>query len=87
MVKNMTEREILLKKLATYSFASIDLHLYLDTHPNDTATAKKLQEYRTLTDELRNEFEERFGPLTISEENGNRWAWIQGPWPWDVKED
>ena len=83
----MTEREILLKKLATYSFAATDLHLYLDTHPNDAATAKKLQEYRMLADEIRNQFEEHFGPLTVSEENGNRWAWIQGPWPWDVKED
>ena len=52
----MTEREICLKKLATYEFALIDLHLYLDTHPNDAATAKKLQEYRAKADEIRNEF-------------------------------
>lgn len=86
-MKIMTEREIWLKKLATYGFAMTDLHLFLDTHPNDAATAKKLQEYRAEAEKIRKEYEERFGPLTTSDENGNRWAWIQGPWPWEVKED
>lgn len=87
MVKAMTEREMLLKKLAAYSFASYDLHLFLDTHPNDSLNAKKLQEYRDKALELRKEYEENFGALLISQESGNRWAWIQSPWPWEVKEE
>lgn len=83
----MTEREICLKKLATYSFAAFDLHLYLDTHPNDEKTAKKLREYLDKADEVRKEFEAKFGPLQTSQEDANRWAWIAGPWPWEAKEE
>ncbi len=80
----MSEREILLKKLSTYSFATFDLHLYLDTHPNDKEIAQKLEDYRVKAIELRNEFESKYGPLTISQDNANRWAWIQNPWPWEA---
>ena len=31
-------------------------------------------------------FEEKYGPLSPSDENGNRWAWISDPWPWDNQE-
>ena len=36
-VRDLTEREILLKKISTYEFAALDLQIYLDTHPHDTA--------------------------------------------------
>ena len=32
MVRDLTEREILLKKISTYEFAALDLQIYLDTH-------------------------------------------------------
>ena len=31
----MTEREILIRKLATAEFAATDLELFLNTHPNN----------------------------------------------------
>lgn len=80
----MTEREIMLRKIAANDFAMTDLHLYLDTHPNSTAISRKLDEYRIKNDVLKKEFEERFGPLMQSNENGNRWAWIANPWPWET---
>ena len=42
----MTEREILMKKLASYQFMVDDLQLYLDTHPRDKATIDKMRRYR-----------------------------------------
>lgn len=81
----MSERDILLKKLSTYCFATFDLHLYLDTHPNDKEIAQKLEDYRVKALDLRNEFESKYGPLTISQDNANRWAWIQNPWPWEAE--
>ena len=41
MVRDLTEREILLKKISTYEFAALDLQIYLDTHPHDTAMIQK----------------------------------------------
>lgn len=79
----MTEREILIKKISTYSFAAYDLHLYLNTHPNDPTIERKRAEYLDKARGLIKEYEERFGPLTPAETDSDSWAWIQGPWPWE----
>lgn len=85
----MNEREILMRKIATNDFALVDLHLFLDTHPNNLNIARKIEEYQMKSRELRKEYEERFGPLSPSGNEGNRWAWISNPWPWDssIKEE
>ena len=82
----MSERERLLKRLSSYDFAAAELHIYLDTHPDDIAAADALSSYESKGELLRREYEEKFGPLTGMNENGNRWAWISDPWPWDNME-
>ncbi len=82
----MTERERLLKRLASFDFAAAELHIYLDTHPDDTSAAKALERYEAAGSRLRSEYEEKFGPLSSMNETGNRWAWISDPWPWDTQE-
>lgn len=83
----MTQREILLKKIGTYKFALKDLQLYLDTHPYDEVALKKYEEYEAVVKPLVKDFEKRFGPLTVSADNMNRFLWINNPWPWDTEED
>lgn len=83
----MNERERLLRKIAEYDFAIVDLHLFMDSHPNDTAAAAKLDEYKMKSKALRSEFEEKFGPLMSNQMDANRWAWISNPWPWDGIEE
>ena len=29
------------------------------------------------------EFEEKFGPMGETSRDTSRWAWINGPWPWE----
>ncbi len=82
----MSERERLMKRLSSYDFAVIELHIYLDTHPFDTAASAKLAEYETKAAELRQEYEKRFGPITATDITANRWAWISDPWPWNISE-
>lgn len=79
----MTERERLLRRLAAYDFAIVEYNLYLDTHPNDTAVKHKFQESIEKSDALRQDFEQKYGPLTITEDSQNRIDWIKSPWPWD----
>ncbi len=81
----MTEREKLLRKLSAVEFAAHELHVYLDTHPDDKAAGKAFKKYEEQSNDLRKEFESRFGPLRVSEE-GSRWAWIADPWPWNNEE-
>ena len=82
----MNERERLLRRLSSYDFAVHELHIYLDTHPADSAAANALAYYEARAEKARTEFEEKFGPLSSMNETGNRWAWIADPWPWDNQE-
>ncbi len=82
----MTEREILTKKLSSYQFAIADMKLYLDTHPNDSETIKKIKEYSEKLKTMRKTYEEKYGPLTMNDISGNRWKWIKSPWPWETEE-
>lgn len=79
----MNERERLLKRIAAVDFAIIELHLYMDSHPNDRDAAAKTDEYAVKSKALRKEFEDKYGPLTSLQMDSNRWAWISDPWPWD----
>lgn len=81
----MSERNKMLRRLSSVQFAVHELHVYLDTHPNDRSAAAALKKYEKQSAELRKEYEEMFGPLTVSYE-GSRWAWIADPWPWNNEE-
>lgn len=83
----MTQREIMLKKIGTYKFALKDLQLYLDTHPFDEMALKKYSEYEAVLKPLVKDFEKRFGPLSVSADDDNKFLWINNPWPWDTEED
>ena len=83
----MSERERLMRRIAAIDFAIVEMHLFLDSHPNNEEIANKLEEYRAKSDELRMKYEEQFGPLSPAANNGNRWAWISNPWPWDRTEE
>ena len=48
----MNEQERLLRKIRSHQFAMWELHIFLDTHPNDCKAAQKLEGYRKLTAEL-----------------------------------
>ena len=80
----MNNREELLNQIASFDFAIVELHLFLDTHPNNSSAAAKLDEYIAKSNKLRKEFEVKYGPLNTMNENADRWAWIANPWPWDI---
>ncbi len=79
----MSEQEALRRRIYAVEFASWELHLFLDSHPNNCEAAKKLEEYRARGQRLRKEFEEKYGPIGETPQNTSRWAWISDPWPWE----
>lgn len=83
----MNNQERLLRRIRAMQFAQWELHIFLDTHPNDCEAAKKLEEYRTKTAALVKEYETAYGPMNETSENTSRWAWITGPWPWETGEE
>ena len=39
---------------------------------------------RDESDRLTAEYEKRYGPVTPMANEGERWKWIDGPWPWEA---
>ncbi len=79
----MTDRNMLLRRIAALDFAVVELNLYMDTHPLDSEINDKLNEYKQKSEVLREEFEKKFGPLTSTDKEKNRCGWISDPWPWN----
>ncbi len=81
-----SEREDMLLQIMEYSFAMIEIQLYLDINPNDKSALKLFNTYLNKKKDLTNMFEEKYGPLTIdSEVQRNNWLWDNSPWPWEVQ--
>jgi len=84
----MNEREMLKRKISTEGFAAWELHLYLDTHPEDAAAQDAWRRHIAKRDELVKAFEEKYGPLTGSADfTAPTWMWLRDPWPWEFKEE
>jgi spore coat protein JB len=78
-------RDELIKKISQYSFASWELHVYLDTHPSDVAAIMRMKKYRKKAAEYKDEYEKQYGPLTINGGSGE--TWLNDPWPWERRAD
>lgn len=80
----MNEKEALRRRIYAVRFAMWELHLFLDTHPDNKEAAKKHEEYRVRDEALTKEYEEKFGAVVgATPQNTTRWAWICDPWPWE----
>ncbi|MEE1356898.1 MAG: spore coat protein CotJB [Clostridia bacterium] len=77
-------REMSLKdKLKAVSFSLYETVLYLDVYPNNTTA---LEHYNMLMEELEEiteQYEKKYGPITIYGNEGDSWKWINCPWPWE----
>lgn len=83
MVENLSRRE-LLKKIQEADFFALDLQLYLNTHPNCERALKLYTETVRNAKTLRNEYEEKYGPLTATATpNRTPWQWSKNPWTWE----
>ena len=80
----MSGREILLRKVSSAQFALWELHLYLNTHPNDMQALAMHEQYEVKCAKLIKEYEEKYGPLTASVGEGVEW--LKNPWPWENTE-
>ena len=72
-----------MRKLQSAKFALLELHLYLDTHPEDlemlAAYRKAMAKYELALDE----YTENFGAVEWLSAPGVEW--LQNPWPWDAE--
>ncbi len=82
----MSDKAKMRGRINSYDFALLDLQTYLDSHPADKRAMQLRQMYRAKRQELIGEYEKRFGPYVVTRDDvpdGDRWTWIDNPWPWD----
>lgn len=82
------EREVLMGKITSISFAINDLTLYLDTHPDCPEGTPLFYQLSKERMDLLSEYASKYNPLTqlsmvTASLNNNDYAWAEGPMPWE----
>ena len=82
-IRPQSDREAKLFNVMQFSFAINDLNLYLDLHPDDTRVIRLFEELVKEEKQSKKEYMEQYGPLTVTKVKGDKFDWIESPWPWD----
>lgn len=78
-----SDREAKLLNVMSYSFAINDLNLYLDLHPQDKKVLKLLEKLIMEEKNAKEKYISLYGPLDVCDTKGDKFKWIDSPWPWD----
>ena len=81
----LNEQADLLTYIDALCFTLIDLNLYLDIYPNDNKMINLYNNYLKEKEEMVNEYDRKFGALTLDSKSLNKtpWSWSDNPWPWE----
>ena len=72
-----------LGEVMAIDFVAHELHLYLDTHPDDAEAFKMLKQFMRLSKEARRRYTEKYGPISRKDMlDDDCFTWTQKPWPW-----
>lgn len=83
MVNTADVSDTPLGEVMALQFVSHELHLYLDTHPNDMEAFAMLKNMLALTREAKKRYVEKYGPLCPKDlEYSQKFDWLKDPWPW-----
>jgi spore coat protein JB len=77
------DQERMLRELQAAEFAAFDMHLYLNTHPNDFRAIGLYNNFARRSQAVKNAYQRQFGLLVSPGPSAFPWQWIQGPWPWE----
>ncbi len=76
-------RDEMLKMITELDFFIIDIHLYLNTHPDDKEAIELYNNYVMQVKKLREEYNMQYGMLLANNCTSKMpWQWIDNPWPW-----
>ena len=81
------EQKVLLKEIMEVGFVLIETNLYLDIQPNDERALRLHNSYSQKYKELESLYQAKYGPLRYTEMSSCPWAYINGPWPWEINFD
>lgn len=71
-------------ELRALAFAIQELALYLDTHREDREALDLYRSYQELYRKGEAQYVKEFGPMNhMQPGSGDRYQWLEEPWPWD----
>lgn len=77
------DKETMLKEMTILDFIATDLHLYMNTHRDDSEALEIFNDVAARAAEARAHYETRFGPIVGFRTQGSQgWSWADCPWPW-----
>lgn len=71
-----------MKRMQQLDFAIWETSLYLDGHPENTQALEYYKKLISMHEEARKEYAAQCGPVTHRNVTGDRWTWVDEPWPW-----
>lgn len=85
IIQATNDQERLFLALAENDFAAHDLNLYLDLHPQDGNMLDVFNQYRQKGNQLRMEYEQKYGPLLIFSNSLGQspFLWESMLFPWN----
>ena len=80
------ERDELLLNIAEISFLRHELNLLLDNYPDNNEAISWFNKYKDMEAEQIENYERRYGPLTITGNINNQspFEWENTIWPWEL---
>ena len=78
------DKNTLQRRIQAEDFAIYEAALYLDAHPGSRRALCYYAEHQKIAKMLKDEYNEKFGPLTIYDNRDPaHWKWTDAPWPWE----
>ena len=82
-IEPMNDQAKLLTEIDSLCFALTDLNLYLDVNKNDKDIINLYNQYRQKENILLDQYQRKYGPITLNSELKYPWSWDNSPWPWE----
>ncbi|MGI6309202.1 MAG: spore coat protein CotJB [Bacilli bacterium] len=81
----LSERDQMLYDIQLLTTNVINYDLFLDVFPTNQEALKQFNQNNEQLKQLTNEFEKKFGPISLRSEVLKQypWQWLRGPWPWE----
>lgn len=79
---NLTASE-LYRKIQELSFVKVEIELFLDTHPDSKVAMDYYRDTVDALDSYMTAYQTQYGPIHAEAGvMGDRWRWVDKPWPW-----
>ena len=84
----LSEKEKLMLKIQSCSFAMKEAELFLDTHPTCAEAIEYYKKHREMNEQYVKEYAEKYGVITMDQQSSDKkWSWVETPFPWERSVD